>query len=186
MKKILVVVDMQNDFVDENVLGNAETKAIVPKIVKKLKEHGKDYNVIFFTRDVHFDNYLETLEGQKLPIVHCINGTRGSQIVHEIYECIKDLKKDRVSAKIVEKHKFASKELVDYLSCLCGKNDTVEFCGVYTDGCVISNVLAARMELPNTKLVIDFDCCAGSSPDANNAAMWICDSCQIDVISYEE
>ena len=123
------------------------------------------------------------MEGQKITTQHCIKDTRGANIHHDIYKCIKDLKAQKVIVKVFEKTTFASKELIQYLSCLCGRNDIVEFCGVCTDICVISNVLATRTELPNTKIVVDFDCCAGSSVDANNAAMWIFDSCNVEIES---
>ena len=113
-KKILVIVDMQNDFVN-GALGNEMTKAVVPNIVKKLTEHYTEYDAIYFTRDIHFDNYSETLEGQKLPVVHCQKDDIGCKIVKEIWDVAKSLRKDKRFIRVVDKHTFASKELVDYL-----------------------------------------------------------------------
>lgn len=181
-KKILVVVDMQNDFV-KGVLSNEATKAVLPKVVNKLKEHHNEYDAIYMTRDIHFDNYMNTLEGKKLPIPHCIKDTDGKDIVKEIWDVVKELRKNKKFIRVVDKHTFASKELIDYISATCSTNDEIEFCGVCTDICVVSNAITLRAEMPNTIIKVDADCCAGTTPEAHNAALTVMNSCQIDVIN---
>lgn len=180
-KRVLVIVDMQNDFVN-GVLGNEMTKAVVPNIVKKLRDHYNDYDAIYLTRDIHFDNYMNTLEGKKLPVPHCLKDGNGKNIVKEIWDVVKELREKNKFIKVVDKHTFASKELVDYLSATCGKNDEIELFGVCTDICVVSNAICLRAELPNTVIKIDAECCAGTSVEAHNAALRTMESCQIDII----
>ena len=180
-KKILVIVDMQTDFVN-GVLGNEETKAVLPKMVKKLRDHYNEYDAIYMTRDIHFDNYLDTLEGKKLPVPHCMRNGTGKNIVKEIWDVVKELREKRKFVRVVDKHTFASKELIDYLSATCGVNDEIELCGVCTDICVVSNAICLRAELPNTVIKVDGSCCAGTSMEAHNAALTTMTSCQIDVV----
>lgn len=179
-KKILVIVDMQNDFVT-GCLGNDMTKAVLPKIVNKLKEHYQEYDAIYMTRDIHFDNYMETLEGKKLPVPHCLKDGNGKNISKELWDVVKELREKRRFIRVVDKHTFASKELVDYLSATCGVNDEIEFCGVCTDICVVSNAICLRAELPNTIIKVDGSCCAGTTLDNHNAALATMASCQIDI-----
>ena len=179
-KKILVIVDMQNDFVT-GCLGNDMTKDVLPKIVSKLKEHYQEYDAIYMTRDIHFDNYLNTLEGKKLPVLHCQKDGIGKNIVNELWDVIKELREKRRFVRVVDKHTFASKELIDYLSATCGINDEIELCGVCTDICVVSNAICLRAELPNTVIKVDSNCCAGTSMNAHNAALKTMASCQIDI-----
>ena len=179
-KKILVIVDMQNDFVT-GCLGNDMTKAVLPKIVNKLKEHYQEYDAIYMTRDIHFDNYMETLEGKKLPVPHCLKDGNGKNISKELWDVVKELRDKRRFIKVVDKHTFASKELVDYLSVTCGVNDEIELCGVCTDICVVSNAICLRAELPNTVIKVVGNCCAGTTLDNHNSALATMASCQIDI-----
>ena len=183
-KKILVVVDMQNDFVT-GCLGNEETKSVLPKVVRKIREHGKEYDAIYVTKDIHFDNYNETLEGQKLPVEHCIKGTKGANICKELSDALTELKKSR-PVRFVEKHTFASKTLMDYLHAICGRNTVIEFCGVCTDICVASNAICLRAELPNNVIQVDASCCAGTTPLSHDNALSTMASCQIDIIEENE
>lgn len=121
-KKILVVVDVQNDFID-GALGNDETKAIVPKLVKKLKKYGKDYDSIYLTRDIHYDNYLDTLEGKKLPVPHCIKKSGGESINKDVWEAVQMLRKQKKYVGVVDKNTFASKDLIAILSQVCSSSD---------------------------------------------------------------
>lgn len=180
-KKILVIVDMQNDFVN-GALGNDMTKAVVPNIVKKLTEHYAEYDAIYFTRDIHFENYMETLEGIKLPVMHCQKEDNGCKIVKEIWDVVKKLRNDKRFIRVVDKHTFASKELIDYLFATCNKNDVIEFCGVCTDICVVSNVICTRAALPNNVIMVDANCCAGVTEESHKAALTTMTSCQIDII----
>ena len=181
-KKILVIVDMQNDFVT-GVLGNEMTNAVLPNVVKKLKEHHDEYDAIYLTRDIHFDNYMETLEGKKLPIFHCQKDSSGKNVCKELWDAVKELRTKRKFIRVVDKHTFASKELVDYLSATCGNNDVIELCGVCTDICVVSNAICLRAELPNTVIKVDGSCCAGTTLDNHNSALATMASCQIDIIN---
>ena len=183
-KKILVIVDMQNDFVN-GILSNEMTSAVLPKIVKKLREHSDEYDAIYMTRDIHFDNYLETLEGKKLPVAHCMKDGIGKNIVKELWDVVKELREKRRFIRVVDKHTFASKELVDYLSATCGANDEIELCGVCTDICVVSNAICLRAELPNTVIKVDGSCCAGTTMKAHNAALRTMASCHIDIIGRQ-
>jgi len=179
-KRILVIVDMQEDFTI-GVLGNDMTKAVVANVVSKMKDSDK-YDNIILTRDIHFENYLDTLEGAKLPIVHCQKGEQGAMIVKDIWDVVKELRKQNKRVKTVDKHTFASKELVDYLATICNKYDVIEFCGVCTDICVVSNAICLRAALPNNTIIVDSNCCAGTSVENHNAALTTMSSCQIDII----
>lgn len=180
-KKILVVVDVQNDFID-GALGNDETKAIVPKLVKKLKKYGKDYDSIYLTRDIHYDNYLDTLEGKKLPVPHCIKKSGGESINKDVWEAVQMLRKQKKYVGVVDKNTFASKDLIAILSQVCSSSDEIELCGVCTDICVVANAIGLRTAMPNTVIKVDSHCCAGTSIKAHNAALRTMASCQIDVI----
>lgn len=183
-KKVLVIVDVQNDFINGS-LGNDMTKAVLPKIVKKLKKCGDTYSSIFLTRDIHYENYLETLEGQKLPIEHCMADSKGKDIVKDVWDVLKVMRKNGRFVRVIDKHTFASGHLVDYLTAICGGNDEIELIGVCTDICVVSNALALRMALPNTVIKVDANCCAGTNLKAHNAALRTMSSCQIDIIGRQ-
>ena len=174
MKKVLVVVDMQNDFVD-GALGSPEAVAIVPNVVKKIREF--DGDELFVTYDTHYDNYLNTLEGQKLPVPHCIDGTYGHELNGEVKEALKGKKyQDVIKAGFGS---FSiSRGLKDRYP---GEEMEVEFVGLCTDICVVSNALIMRAGYPNAKISIDSKCCAGVTPEKHEAALETMRSCQIDV-----
>lgn len=181
-KKILVIVDMQEDFVT-GVLGTPEAQAIVPRIIKKLQKNGKNYSAILLTKDAHNKNYGKTLEGKKLPVPHCIEGTDGYRVMSDIYKEVEELRKTGVTVKNFKKHTFASDKLVEYLTAMVlvnNKNLEIEIIGVCTDICVVSNALTIRAALPNTVISVDAKCCAGTSIKAHNAALRVMNSCQID------
>lgn len=181
-RKVLVIVDMQEDFIT-GALGSPEAQAVVPRIVKKLQKNGKDYAAILLTKDAHNKNYDKTLEGQKLPVPHCIEGTDGYRVVSEIYEEVNKLRKSGVVVKNFKKRTFASDKLVEYLvamSLISKKEFEVELVGVCTDICVVSNALTIRAALPNTIISVDPKCCAGTSAKAHNAALRTMHCCQID------
>ena len=175
VKKVLIVVDMQNDFVD-GALGTKEAVAIVPNVAKKIKEF--DGDEIFVTYDTHYDNYFSTLEGQKLPVAHCIDGTLGHDLCPAVKEALSGKEyKDVIKAGFGS---FSiSKGLKDRYP---GEEIEAEFVGLCTDICVVSNALIMRAGYPNAKITVDASCCAGVTPEAHKAALATMKSCQIDVI----
>lgn len=175
--KILVVVDMQNDFIYGS-LGSHLTQDIVDNVVAKVAEYKKNGDTILYTRDTHYEDYLETPEGKKLPIEHCIRGTEGWKIIPE-------LNPGGSAGKwaIINKPIFGSVDLMDYFE----ENDEIEFCGVCTDICVVSNALMAKSFYPNAKISVDPKCCAGTTINNHLSAIDVMRSCQIDIIeSIEE
>lgn len=181
-RKILVVVDVQNDFIT-GVLGNKDCQTAAKRIVEKLTTEADKYDAFYFTRDVHFDNYLETLEGQKLPIAHCIDGTEGCDFVNGIQDAIKYLRKNGKYIKVITKHTFGSNTLADILNATCRATDEIELCGVCTDICVVSNALSLRQAMPNRVIKVNPSYCAGTSRAAHKAALRTMNSCQIDIIA---
>ncbi|MGN0711568.1 MAG: cysteine hydrolase family protein [Anaerovoracaceae bacterium] len=173
MENILVVVDMQNDFIDGS-LGTAEAQKIVGNVKEKIKNFdGK----IYFTRDTHGRDYLETSEGRKLPVEHCIKDTEGWQIRAGLVEAAEGRLAD-----IIDKPSFGSVELAESLKRREKETGEVTFVGLCTDICVISNVLLAKAYMPETKLVVDASCCAGVTPESHENALEAMKMCQIDVI----
>ena len=167
--KILVVVDMQNDFID-GALGSSEAVAIVP-YVKALIENfdGK----VFFTRDTHFENYLDTQEGKKLPVMHCIKGSYGWQISEEL---------DRLRVtEPVDKLTFGSRELAEVIS---NENNVEEvvFVGLCTDICVISNVMTLKAFCPEIPIKVDARGCAGVTIESHNTALAAMKMCQVEIV----
>ena len=175
MKKVLVVVDMQNDFVD-GALGTKEAVAIVPNVVKKIREF--DGDEIFVTYDTHYDNYMNTLEGQKLPVPHCIDGSYGHELNAEVKAALEGKQyQDVIKAGFGS---FSiSRGLKDRYP---GEEIEVEMVGLCTDVCVVSNALIMRAGYPNAKITVDASCCAGVTPETHAAALTTMKCCQIDVI----
>ncbi len=174
MKKILVVVDMQNDFVD-GALGTKEAVGIVDNVVSKIKDFdGK----IIATLDTHQHNYLETSEGKKLPVPHCIRMTNGWLLNEKVLNALSE--KDY---KIVEKKTFGSTKLVNEIRRIKGNEEIeIEFVGLCTDICVVSNALLLKAYFPQVKMIVDANCCAGVTPESHKAALTTMKMCQIDVI----
>ena len=175
MEKILVVVDMQNDFIDES-LGTEEARNIVEPVCEKIIEFGGQ---IFVTQDTHSDNYLETLEGRHLPVEHCIANTEGWLINSFIRNALKSK-----NYAFIEKEIFGSMKLVDQIAKILDKGvkGSIEIVGLCSDICVVSNALMLRSAFPNTEITVDASCCAGVTPDKHKAAMEVMKSCQINVI----
>ena len=173
MKKILVVVDMQNDFVD-GALGSKEAVAIVPAVVKKINEFDGD---IFVTYDTHFENYMDTAEGKKLPVPHCIKGTDGWELNGEVMKAL-----DAKEFTPVEKKTFGSVDLPALIREAVGNDEfVVEVIGLCTDICVVSNALIIKANFPEVPIAVDSACCAGVTPEKHEAALETMRSCQIDV-----
>ena len=172
MEKILVVIDMQNDFID-GALGTKEAAAIVDNVISKIKEY-KPEN-IYATRDTHPENYLELSEGKKLPVEHCIKDTDGWQIRSDIAEAMPE-------AKIIDKPTFGSTDLADILFARNEREEIeIELVGLCTDICVVSNALLLKAKMPEVKISLDSSCCAGVTVATHNAALETMKMCQIDV-----
>lgn len=174
MKHFLIVVDMQNDFVD-GALGTAEAVAIVPNAVQKIKDFDGE---IFATLDTHFENYMQTAEGKKLPVPHCIKGTEGWQLNEEIAKAL-----DEKGYTAVEKKTFGSVDLPALIENAADGDDfDVTLIGLCTDICVISNTLLLKAHFPEAAIAVDEACCAGVTPQAHDAAITAMKSCQIDIV----
>lgn len=169
--KVLIVVDMQNDFITGS-LGSKETLAVVPNVVKKIKEWEGS---IIVTLDTHRKDYFETLEGKMLPIEHCIRETNGWELDPKVAEA---LPSHYIS---LEKPTFGS-TILPKLVTNCKEFHII---GVCTDICVISNALLLRAYNPNAKIVVDASCCAGTIPERHKMALEVLKSCQIEVINEE-
>lgn len=170
--KILVVVDMQNDFID-GALGTPEAVEIVPRVARKIRDF--DGRVIA-TRDTHEENYLDTQEGRKLPVSHCIKGTKGWEIRPEIRELLTE--------EPIDKPTFGSVELGQRLKADQESGDPVEsitLVGLCTDICVISNALLFKAYLPEVPVIVDQACCAGVTPESHAQALGAMKMCQIEV-----
>ena len=186
MRKILVVIDMQNDFID-GALGTKEAEAIVDNVVAKTKAYPKQD--VYATKDTHDADYLKTQEGHFLPVEHCIRGTDGWEIRPEIAELIEP-------SNVFEKPTFGSVELAEALKRvafeelergnLSGSSDgagiEIEIVGLCTDICVISNALLLKAEMPEVKISVDPACCAGVTPASHDAAIATMQSCQIQMV----
>lgn len=175
--KVLVVVDLQNDFVS-GALGTPEAQAIVPKVVEKIREFPGD---VYFTQDTHGEDYLDTQEGRMLPVKHCIRGTWGWQLAEPVEEV-------RRSTPL-EKDTFGSRGLGDVLRARDRYDGGVEeicLVGLCTDICVISNVLLLKAFLPETKITVDASCCAGVTPESHKRALDAMAACQVEIQNGEK
>lgn len=174
MKKILVVIDMQKDFVD-GALGTKQAAGIIQRAAEKIKNFDGD---IFVTYDTHFENYADTAEGKKLPVVHCVKDTPGWQLDKNIAAALEG--KDYIP---VEKHAFGSLELPGLIAEKVGGSDfSAELIGICTDICIVSNALILKASFPEAPVSVDSACCAGVTPEKHNAALETMRSCQIDII----
>lgn len=166
MKKTLIVVDMQNDFIDK-ALGTAEAVRIVPAVKEKIGEYVKNGDEIIFTRDTHCEDYLNTAEGRKLPVKHCIKGTEGWEIAEGLYVD---------GAKIIDKPNFGWPHWNEE------NFEEVELIGLCTDICVVSNALIIKAMFPEINVKVDSSYCAGVTPESHEAALKTMQMCQIEVI----
>lgn len=167
MKRTLIVIDMQNDFID-GALGTKEAQAIVPNVKKKIEEYeARGYDIVY-TRDTHQNNYLDTNEGKNLPVKHCIEGTDGWQIADELYWNPRP---------IVDKPTFGNLNWNMWFDF-----EEVELVGLCTDICVVSNALILKAMYPEINITVDASCCAGVTPESHQAALTTMKMCQINVI----
>ena len=173
MRNILIAVDLQNDFIS-GCLGSSEAIAIAPIAAQKIRDFSGE---ILFTMDTHFDDYLSSQEGKRLPIPHCIKGTDGWQLCPEIAP----LQNGR---PVFEKSAFGSEELAAYLKCENQKEriDQIILLGVCTDICVISNAMLIKAALPDCPVAVDAAACAGVTPASHENALQAMAACQIDIL----
>lgn len=175
--KLLIMIDMQKDFLD-GALGNPETIAILPAVCERVKQAYAEKREIMFTLDTHFENYMETQEGRKLPVPHCIKDTEGWKLADELWELVKDLPQTRR----IEKITFGSNEMPERIEQLWGKSlQEIELIGVCTDICVISNAMILKAFFPEVRITVNEACCAGTSAEAHNRAIEAMKMCQIEM-----
>ena len=172
MQKVLVVVDMQNDFID-GALGTKEAVAIVPYVEEKIRTFD---GTVLFTRDTHETWYLDTQEGKKLPVPHCIRDTEGWQIRSELDALRK--------TEAIDKETFGSTDLAGDLAAMNEdeKIESITFVGLCTDICVISNALLVKASLPEVPIIVDAKCCAGVTPESHENALKAMEVCQIEIV----
>lgn len=166
MKKTLIVVDMQNDFIDGS-LGTREAQAIVGKVKDKIKSYQENHGEIIFTRDTHTKDYLNTNEGKHLPVEHCIAGTEGWRIADGL---------EIADAVYIDKPSFGYMDWKHY------NLEEVEIVGLCTDICVVSNALIIKATYPEINVTVDASCCAGVTPESHKAALDTMKMCQVNVI----
>lgn len=172
--KTLIVIDMQNDFID-GPLGTPEAQAIVPKVKEKIEEYRERGDLIIFTRDTHYPGYLNTQEGLKLPVKHCIFGEPGWRINKELDV----FRNEYLNAGVLNKHSFGYPHWERWVSEM---SNPVELVGLCTDICVVSNALILKANFPETEITVDASCCAGTTPENHKAALQVMKCCQINVV----
>lgn len=169
MKKLLVVVDMQNDFI-RGSLGTKEAEAVVPFVKAKIESYKASGDEVVFTMDTHYNNYMETQEGKALPVKHCIKETAGWEICQELKE---------YEGSRIEKSAFGSIKLASFATDKA--YESIELVGLCTDICVISNALIIKAVLPETRIMVDSSCCAGVTPKSHSNALEAMKMCQIEI-----
>ncbi len=179
-KRLVVVVDMQKDFID-GALGSAQAVKIVDNCKNRLKKAVADGDTVIFTRDTHSEDYMQTEEGKNLPVVHCIKDSAGWEIDSALTEFIS-------TAKVFDKETFGSRNLGEAAAELVnsGEVDSVELFGLCTDICVISNALLIKAFCPNTPIYVDASCSAGVTPESHDIAIKAMESCQIHILGKGE
>lgn len=173
--KILIVVDMQNDFITGS-LGTSEAQAVVLEVKKYLEQWmAEKKGSIYFTRDTHYEDYEKTQEGRYLPVLHCVEGSEGWEICKELRGFAEDV-------PVFDKPTFGSQDLAEYLQEAEGEPEEIVLVGLCTDICVISNALLLKAFFPETKISVVECCCAGVTPESHNRALEAMKVCQVQVI----
>ena len=184
-KNFLIVVDMQNDFIDGS-LGTKEAQGIVPHVVERIKKASKNDEYVIFTMDTHGGNYLTTHEGRYLPVSHCVKDTKGWNIAPDVWNATSGC-----VVTVFRKNAFGSLDMMEYFSNYIieqgieDKDLSIELVGLCTDICVISNALMLRSTFPEADISINAACCAGVTPEKHQAALEVMRSCHINVIEGE-
>lgn len=180
MQKILVVVDMQHDFIDGSLGSETAKNVVLPNVINKILQNRKNHEALIFTRDTHSKSYIETFEGKNLPIEHCIKNTDGWQI----HKDIQNLPVSFIEKCItLDKPTFGSIDLKNAIKELVENDDfEIEICGLCTDICVVSNALILRTLFPETKISVDSKATSGTNDEAYKAALTVMQCCQIEII----
>lgn len=172
MRKLLLVIDMQNDFID-GALGTPEAAAIVDRVAEEISKYPAED--IIATRDTHPENYLETQEGRNLPVVHCVKGTAGWALNAKVAAALR-------GAAVIDKPTFGSTELAERIAALARNEELdITLVGLCTDICVVSNALLLKAYLPETPVRVIAGCCAGVTPESHQAALDTMRMCQIQI-----
>ena len=175
MQKLLIVVDMQNDFID-GALGTAEAEAIVDNVVAKINAFD---GAVLYTLDTHGDDYMHTMEGAKLPVPHCIKGTQGHALNARVAAACA-----AKNAVCLEKVTFGARDLPARVKDLCPDGiESIELIGLCTDICVISNTLLLKAHYPDVPIAVDAACCAGVTPESHRNALSAMATCHIDILN---
>ncbi|HHY28717.1 MAG TPA: cysteine hydrolase [Desulfitobacterium dehalogenans] len=169
--KVLIVVDMQNDFID-GTLGTKEAVKIVDTVKRKIDSYLAAGDTVIYTQDTHTEAYLQTQEGQKLPVEHCIKGTPGWEISQKVYVS---------GCQVIEKPSFGSIELAELIAGM-KEIQSIELIGLCTDICIISNAMILKAKMLEIPIVVDSSCCAGATPEGHQNALYAMKICQIEVI----
>lgn len=174
MQKILLVIDMQNDFIS-GALGTPEAEAIVDRVAEEIEKYPAMCRIA--TRDTHTEDYLETQEGRKLPVVHCVKGTPGWELHPKVAAALG-------RSPVIDKPAFGSRELAEKLASMVAEAGGLEITlvGLCTDICVVSNALLIKAFLPETPVRVIADCCAGVTPESHRAALDTMRMCQIEIL----
>ena len=165
----LIVVDMQNDFISGS-LGSAHAAAIIPNVVKKVSSFE---GTVIFTRDTHGADYLSTQEGEKLPVVHCVQDTPGWEICEELKPFVQT---------VIDKPTFGCVDLPRLLSSYGEEIDQIQLCGLCTDICVISNAMIVKAAFPEAQVTVDSSCCAGVTMESHQTALDAMKAVQIEIL----
>jgi nicotinamidase-related amidase len=174
MRKILVVVDMQKDFID-GALGFDGADKIIPFIAAKIKEYEAAGDEIVYTLDTHFENYMDTQEGKNLPVPHCIKGSEGHGLCDELKPLLD-------GKKSFEKLTFGSIELAEYLKENASEISTIEVCGLVSNICVLSNAVVAKAAAPEAEVIVDSKLTASFAPDLHQATLDVLKGIQVTVL----
>ncbi len=174
MRKVLVVVDMQKDFID-GALGFEGADKIIPGIIAKIKEYEAAGDEVVYTLDTHFENYMDTQEGKNLPVPHCIKGSDGFGLCEELKPLL-------AGKKGFEKPTFGSMDLADYLKEKASEISAVEVCGLVSNICVLSNAVIAKAAVPEAEVIVDSALTASFAPDLHKATLDVLKGIQVTVL----
>ena len=174
MRKILVVVDMQKDFID-GALGFDGADKIIPGIIEKIREYESSGDEIVYTLDTHFENYMDTQEGKNLPVPHCIKGSEGHGLCDELKPLLE-------GKKVFEKLTFGSIELAEYLKENASDISKIEVCGLVSNICVLSNAVVAKAAAPEAEVIVDSKLTASFAPDLHQATLDVLKGIQVTVL----